>query len=937
MTSKSSRWGFLSIFTIMLLVLFGSTGMAPAMNQPSETAQASQVVLDQCLENSSITHQNKLDGLYTFIGTNPDGERLKLPDMEGASSPEAAGRSYLSTCGSLFGLKDPGEELVTRKQGVTEDGRNVLLFQQTHKGIPVLAGELKLQLTANNEIILVNGEISPDLTLDVIPTLSTGDAQQAALAAVSLKYQLVTPDDLTTDEPELWIYDPQLIGNTGSVVLAWRMKVLKDSMPPLEELVLVNARDGSLALSLGLLESAKSIETYDAKNGTDYAAAELVCDTTDLTCAAGDSDEQEAHVFASDTYDYYFNTHNRDSIDNAGMTIKSYVHFDTNWCNAQWVGSSSLMRYGDGCDIVGDDVVAHELTHGVTDYESNLVYSGQSGAINESFSDIWGEFVDLNNGRGTDTPEARWKIGEDIYTVIRNMKNPPAKSHPDRMGSALYYTGTDQDIYVHRNSGVGNKAAYLMTDGDTFNSYTVTGLGETKAIKIFYEAQTNILTSGNDYAALGNALIQACSNLVAGGTTTTADCTQVAKAVYATEMLIEKPALNSPSGNLKDRTPGFSWQKVANATSYQLQVKDGWFTVYTKTVNPAACGAANCTNTPTNALGYKTYKWKVRAQINGSKWGPWSPENTITVKKPVGVAPAGTIYDKTPLYKWTKEDGASQYQIELKDGFFVKYTATAGAGSCGTTYCSFTPATVLELKTYTWKVRALDSGSSAWGDWSDAKTFTVANAPAGFNSTFTSNADGWTVHKGQWTVVSGNYKAFPAPDPYIWSSVSHSGTYSKLTYEARMKLTGCSYWCTAHLSIRGTPTPLDPDGRWNKEYKFVYATDGYFAVFKVNPTLTVLQGWTYSSYILPTDYNTIKVTASGTTLNFYINGHLVWSGTDSSLSSGRVGIAYLGDTGNLLVDWAKLSATVADVMDEVIPAGEAVPGSVDNIPPARTP
>ena len=121
------------------------------------------------------------------------------------------------------------------------------------------------------------------------------------------------------------------------------------------------------------------------------------------------------------------------------------------------------MVYGDVHGYpLADDVVAHELTHGVTQYTSNLFYYYQSGAINESLSDVFGEFVDQTNGRGNDIPSVRWLMGEDVARLgaIRNMQNPPAFGDPDRMTSAFYYRGADDNGGVHTNSGVNNKAAY---------------------------------------------------------------------------------------------------------------------------------------------------------------------------------------------------------------------------------------------------------------------------------------------------------------------------------------------------------------------------------------------------------------------------------------------------------------------------------------------
>ncbi len=143
------------------------------------------------------------------------------------------------------------------------------------------------------------------------------------------------------------------------------------------------------------------------------------------------------------------------------------------YANAFWNGTQ--MAYGDGF-AQADDVVGHELTHGVTDHESRLFYYYQSGAINESLSDVWGEFVDLSNTTGTDTATTRWQMGEDVpgFGAIRDMEDPTLFGDPDRMRSPNYYGGEDDGGGVHYNSGVNNKAAFLMTDGGSFNGRTVT-------------------------------------------------------------------------------------------------------------------------------------------------------------------------------------------------------------------------------------------------------------------------------------------------------------------------------------------------------------------------------------------------------------------------------------------------------------------------------
>ncbi len=138
------------------------------------------------------------------------------------------------------------------------------------------------------------------------------------------------------------------------------------------------------------------------------------------------------------TYDFLKNNFGRDSLDDAGLPLISLVRYCPGTCpydNANWDGKQ--MTYGDGY-ATADDVVGHELDHGFTQFSSNLYYYFQAGAINESLSDVFGELIDLTDGRGTDTQAVRWQLGEDLPAevgVIRDMKDPTIFGNPDRTGS----------------------------------------------------------------------------------------------------------------------------------------------------------------------------------------------------------------------------------------------------------------------------------------------------------------------------------------------------------------------------------------------------------------------------------------------------------------------------------------------------------------------
>jgi Zn-dependent metalloprotease len=310
----------------------------------------------------------------------------------------------------------------------------------------------------------------------------------------------------------------------------------------------INATVSGLADSADFLLNngiQKKVKTYSAYNGS-VLPGQFLCDQSNPTCTVGDSHAKAAHKYAIGTHNLYYNKHSRDSIDNSGMTMISTVHYSSNYANAFWNGEQMVYGDGDGFPLA-DDVVAHELTHGVTDYESNLFYFYQSGAINESFSDLWGEYYDQTNGLGNDTAAVKWLLGEDISGLgaIRSMKNPPQFGDPDKMTSSLYYKDLGDNGGVHYNSGVNNKAVYLIVQGGAFNAKTITGIGWDKTAAIYYEAQTNLLSSGSDYSDLYYALQQACKNLIGLHGITSTDCTQVKNALNAVQMNAQpKPGFN---------------------------------------------------------------------------------------------------------------------------------------------------------------------------------------------------------------------------------------------------------------------------------------------------------------------------------------------------------------------------------------------------------
>jgi Zn-dependent metalloprotease len=442
--------------------------------------------------------------------------------LSSLASPEQAARHFLATYGSHFGIVQT-TGLTLMRENIMKNRRSSVRFQQIYQSIPVLGGELIVHLDAAMNIIAVSSEISTDVEkVNVTSSIVTAKASEVALASVAKQYQVDSTQLSVTASPALWIYNPAIVGasETSSNSLVWRVEVTSVTTSyPIGEIIFVNAHLGTVEFSYPFIHDAKDRKVYIQDSSTSAR--------NEGDPPTGNSDVDKAYDYSGEVYDFYFEKHGRDSINGYGMTLISRVDFPI--ANAYWNGS--LMTYGTG--FVIDDVVAHEMTHGVTDHTSDLVYANESGAINESFSDVWGELIDqtYTHSGENDTPTARWLMGEDLSIgAFRNMKNPPQFHDPDSLCSQHYYHGDGDYGGVHTNSGVNNKAAFLMTDGGTFNGYTIAALGIDKVANLYYEVQTNWLTSGANYAVLRNALPLACSNLGFSSI----DCQQVQNAVDAT-------------------------------------------------------------------------------------------------------------------------------------------------------------------------------------------------------------------------------------------------------------------------------------------------------------------------------------------------------------------------------------------------------------------
>jgi len=322
------------------------------------------------------------------------------------------------------------------------------------------------------------------------------------------------------------------------------------------------------------------INTYNCATGTRYVNTDFIDNDNNWSAAewnnaAKDNGALDAHWGAEMTYDYWMQKHSRNSWDGNGAAINSYVHYDRNYDNAFWNGS--VMTYGDGStfDILTSmDVVAHEIGHAVCEKTANLVYSYESGAMNEGFSDIWGACVEAFSKNDNNLV---WEIGEEIGTSpLRSMSNPNSQNQPDTYKGTMWYSGTGDNGGVHYNSGVLNYWFYLLSAGgsgtnDFGTAFAVPAIGIDDAAKIAYRLESVYLTSNSQYADAKTYGLLAAADIFGSSSQQYAST----QAAFVAIGLIT-PAIETCDGNI---SLSLTTDKYGSETSWTL--KKGTTTIQT--------------------------------------------------------------------------------------------------------------------------------------------------------------------------------------------------------------------------------------------------------------------------------------------------------------------------------------------------------------------
>jgi len=442
-------------------------------------------------------------------------------------------------------------------------------YAQYYKGVKIENSDIRVRYL-NGIFVSANGEYIDAPTIDVSVILSREDAIQMAKEYIGAREYIWESEaennwlkTITNDKTASFYPNPEIIICKNSIDfqdttfhIAYKIDIYAKE-PVSRDDIFVDAKNGRILAVNPILvnvigtaetrysgtrsistqqngstyrlrgyDNNRSVETYNMNKGTNYSNATDFTDNdnywsaTEYHNANKDDAALEAHWSAMMTFDYFKNVHSRNSFDNNGATIKCYIHYGVNYVNAFWDGS--VMTFGDGNGTTVDtyvclDVVAHEFGHGVTQKTANLVYSGESGAINEAYSDIWGACVsNYANNLFPGLNKNIWLHRIDVGTANRSLMNPTSYGQPDTYGGGPNWTGPNAG--VHTNSGIMNHWFYILSVGKSGtngigNAYNVTGIGISKAEKIAYRALTVYMTSGTNFANARTHTIQAAIDL----------------------------------------------------------------------------------------------------------------------------------------------------------------------------------------------------------------------------------------------------------------------------------------------------------------------------------------------------------------------------------------------------------------------------------------
>jgi Zn-dependent metalloprotease len=466
----------------------------------------------------------------------------------------------------------PGnEDLAVERVEIDELKMAHTRVRQLHGGVRVWEGEAIVHLSPEGAVAGITDEMKGSIVVETTPNLDEKTALRYARKAYHGHAK-----ETGAPKVDLYVYRGEEQDRLVYRVETVRLDGSEDTSMPV---FFIDAHTGEPVDSYDNLQTGTGNSRYNGTNvpivtsggGTTFYLEDLgrkmgtfnmnstgnetygtggtqsrFTDSNDIWDSAIQQAGVDAHVGAAKTFDYYQGKFGRNGIDGnygpgstaAGANgavnlLVSRVHFGSSgrYNNAFWNGTN--MSYGDGdgvnfLPLTTIDICGHEMTHGVTERTANLTYSKESGALNESWSDVMGSMVELyaDGFVSADT----WKIGEDAYTpgtagdALRSMSNPNSVGDPDHYSLRLYpgtctASSSNDNCGVHTNSSIANHAFYLIANGGTnrVSGVAVTGIGAAKAEQVWYKALTSYMTSSTNFAGARTATENAATALYGSG------------------------------------------------------------------------------------------------------------------------------------------------------------------------------------------------------------------------------------------------------------------------------------------------------------------------------------------------------------------------------------------------------------------------------------
>lgn len=415
---------------------------------------------------------------------------------EGATPIDRA-RGFVGAFRDLLRLEAPASELSVGR--FRQDGLDDVSLVQNYRGVPVFGGEVMVTLS-DDEVVALTGNLLPLAALDarqfeVTPRVTPEEAIQIARQAdpvvpppgapLDPKAVLMVFDECLFREAPL---DPHLVWHVTMNATAY--ETLVDAHTGVIVLQLPVGRSGDLDLDIQDAEREANAQNDCCFNWSDDTD---VADEDDFNSDYNnDLDAVLANRFARDAFEFYHRL-NWHSYDNDDAQLEVFIHTTINPnVVAQWTKGCDLIQFADGA--VDYEVMVHEFTHGVVASTSGLVYLNQSGALDESYADTMGVIADRERGEVETGAALNWTIMENRRApqptaALRSFDNPPSiNGDPDRMANYQNLPANNDFGGVHSNSGIPNKAGFLMIAGGSFQGFLVAGIGLEKVKQIKFRA-----------------------------------------------------------------------------------------------------------------------------------------------------------------------------------------------------------------------------------------------------------------------------------------------------------------------------------------------------------------------------------------------------------------------------------------------------------------